>query len=72
MVRIAKSRPPTRSTGKNENRRQRLERALEEGLQETFPASDALAVTELAPTPPDNNFMSRPKSSKRRKPRKRG
>jgi hypothetical protein len=27
----------------------RLERELEEGLEETFPASDAVAVTELAP-----------------------
>lgn len=68
MVRIAKSRPPTRSAGKKKNRLQRLERALEEGLQETFPASDALAVTEPAPTPPDNGFISRPKSSSRRKP----
>jgi hypothetical protein len=71
MVRIAKSRPPTRGAGKKENRRQRLERALEEGLRETFAASDALAVTEPAPIP-NNSFISRPKSSKRRKPRKRG
>jgi hypothetical protein len=71
MVRIAKSRPPARSTGKKENRRQRLESALEEGLRETFPASDALAVTEPAPTPPDNGIISRFKASKRRKPRKR-
>ena len=67
MVRTAKSRPPTRSAGKKENRRQRLERALEEGLQETFPASDAVAVTEPAPTPPGNGFISRSKSSNRRK-----
>jgi hypothetical protein len=32
----------------------RLERALEEGLKETFPASDAVAVTEPAPKPPDD------------------
>jgi hypothetical protein len=67
MVRTAKSRPPTHRAGGKESRRQRLERALEEGLQETFPASDALAVTEPAPTPPDNGFISRPKSSIRRK-----
>jgi nicotinate phosphoribosyltransferase len=30
----------------------RLERALEEGLKETFPASDAVAVTEPAPRRP--------------------
>jgi len=29
--------------------RQRLEAALEEGLQETFPASDVVAVTEPRP-----------------------
>jgi len=40
---------------KKENRRQRLEKALEEGLEETFPASDAVAVTEPASTPPANN-----------------
>jgi hypothetical protein len=31
------------------DKRKRLERALEEGLEETFPASDAVAVTEPAP-----------------------
>jgi len=30
----------------------RLERALEKGLKETFPASDAVAVTEPAPRRP--------------------
>lgn len=34
--------------------RRRLERALEEGLEETFPASDPVAVTEPAPTPPED------------------
>jgi len=29
--------------------RKTLERELEEGLEETFPASDAVAVTEPAP-----------------------
>jgi hypothetical protein len=33
-----------------ERERQRLERALEVGLRDTFPASDAVAVTEPAPT----------------------
>lgn len=44
------AKPPKRET--KENGRQRLERALEEGLDETFPASDAVAVTQPAPTPP--------------------
>jgi nicotinate phosphoribosyltransferase len=38
------------------NRRKRLEKELEEGLEETFPASDAVAVTEPASTPPGNNL----------------
>ena len=40
---------------KKQNERQRLEKALEEGLEETFPASDAVAVTEPAPTKSDDN-----------------
>jgi nicotinate phosphoribosyltransferase len=42
-------------TDKEEKRRERLERQLEEGLEETFPASDPVSVTEPAPTPPDND-----------------
>jgi hypothetical protein len=37
--------PPKKTT----NRDQKLERELEEGLEETFPASDPVAVTEPAP-----------------------
>jgi nicotinate phosphoribosyltransferase len=33
----------------------RLERELEEGLEETFPASDPVAVTEPAVEKPDGN-----------------
>jgi len=36
-----------KKSGKAE--RKKLERELEEGLEETFPASDAVAVTEPAP-----------------------
>jgi hypothetical protein len=49
------SKRPKGDAGTKERRRRRLERALEEGLEETFPASDAVAVTEPAPTPPDND-----------------
>jgi hypothetical protein len=38
----------------DENERARLEKALEEGLEETFRACDAVAVTEPAPTLFDN------------------
>jgi len=44
---------PTRKAEKKEERRQRLEAALQQGLEETFPASDAVAVIEPAPTRPD-------------------
>jgi len=46
---------PKRDVEIKENRKQRLERALEEGLEETFPASDAVAVTEPAATPPGDD-----------------
>ena len=37
-----------------EDPRHRLVKALEEGLEETFPASDAVAVVEPASQPPDD------------------
>jgi hypothetical protein len=54
MPTIKTERRPKSEAEKKENRRARLERALEEGLEQTFPASDAVAVTEPAPTPPGN------------------
>jgi hypothetical protein len=36
-----------------EARRKNLEKRLEEGLEDTFPASDPVSVTEPAPTSPD-------------------
>jgi hypothetical protein len=38
--------------------KRRLEAALEEGLQETFPASDPVSVTQPAPTK-DHNHIRR-------------
>jgi hypothetical protein len=38
-----------------EERRRRLERALDEGLEQTFPASDPVALTQPASTRPDKN-----------------
>ena len=46
---------PKRKAEKKEERRLRLEAALQQGLEETFPASDAVAVIEPAPTPPDRD-----------------
>jgi hypothetical protein len=34
-------------------RRQRLEKSLEEGLEDSFPASDPVNVTQPPPTPTD-------------------
>jgi len=39
---------------KSEDLRHRLDKALEEGLEETFPASDAVAVIEPAPPPAED------------------
>jgi hypothetical protein len=49
------------SRSKKDAERDRLERALEEGLRETFPASDAVAVVQPAPLEPRNDYTSRPK-----------
>jgi hypothetical protein len=48
MRKASKMRKPKRKAARTESRNQRLEKALEEGLQETFPASDAVSVTEPA------------------------
>jgi hypothetical protein len=45
MMRAAKSKQPKSKSARKESQRQRLDKALEEGLEETFPASDALAIT---------------------------
>lgn len=45
---------PDKTAGKtHESKKERLERKLEEGLEETFPGSDPVAVTEPAPKPPE-------------------
>jgi hypothetical protein len=38
---------------REEERRRRLEESLEEGLRDTFPASDPINVTQPPPTPTD-------------------
>jgi len=55
-----KARRPKRKAGKRENKREQLEGALDQGLKETFPASDAVALTEPASTPPNNTTASEP------------
>jgi len=55
---------PARSDAKKKADREQLDRALEEGLKETFPASDAVAVTEPAPTPPGGKLGKREPESR--------
>ncbi len=49
MASTRKGRKAKRGQKQKDAERQCLEAALEEGLKETFPASDAVAVTEPAP-----------------------
>ena len=49
------------SRSKKDAERDRLEKALEEGLRETFPASDAVSVVQPAPLEPHNDYNSRSK-----------
>jgi hypothetical protein len=51
---MARSAPKPEKAQDAEKRR--LERALEEGLEETFPASDPVNVTQPAPTKGDNHI----------------
>jgi nicotinate phosphoribosyltransferase len=43
------------SKQKKETAKEKLERELETGLEDTFPASDPVAVTEPAPTLPGDD-----------------
>jgi len=50
-----KTKRSKRKAARKEDKQRRLERALDESLEETFPASDAVALTEPASTGPDKN-----------------
>jgi hypothetical protein len=45
--------------------KRKLDRALEKGLEDTFPASDAVAVTEPAPTLPGDDSGSEPRQTEK-------
>ena len=45
----------------DEATRRRLERSLEEGLEDSFPASDAINVTQPPPSVQDKRDGSRPR-----------
>jgi nicotinate phosphoribosyltransferase len=49
MASIPKARKSKQERNQNAIEQRRLEAALEEGLEETFPASDPVAVTEPRP-----------------------
>jgi nicotinate phosphoribosyltransferase len=49
MASTPKARKSKQERNRNAIERRRLEAALEEGLEETFPASDPVAVTEPRP-----------------------
>ena len=51
------SKPPRKPRESTEKRR--LDEALEEGLEETFPASDAVNVTQPAPSKGDHHIKRR-------------
>jgi hypothetical protein len=57
MASVDKAERRTRSVKKKkqDEKKERLERALEEGLKQTFPASDPVAVTEPVPDRPNEN-----------------
>ena len=60
MPRTAKPKKPAL----DDEAKRRLDRALDEGLEETFPASDPVAVTEPAPTPPEDGRVPRDRKPK--------
>jgi hypothetical protein len=47
--------PRSHSTDAKETEKRRLDRALEEGLEETFPGSDPVNITQPAPSKADHH-----------------
>ena len=56
---------------KTESEKQKLDRALEEGLEESFPASDPVAVTQPASESPEDSFKTDDERSRDSKHKKR-
>jgi nicotinate phosphoribosyltransferase len=54
---MAMAKKPHKHDPADAERRKELERELEEGLEETFPASDPPAVTEPAPEKPGSDSL---------------
>jgi len=56
-----RKRAQTEKEREDELRRRRLERSLEEGLQDSFPASDPINVTQPPPSAQDKREGAKPK-----------
>jgi hypothetical protein len=64
--------PQAAGKPKKESEKEQLDRALEEGLEESFPGSDPVAVTQPAPELPEDSFKTadeRSRDSKHKKHR---
>jgi hypothetical protein len=62
--------PKAPAKQKTESEKQQLDRALDEGLEETFPGSDPVAVTQPASELPEDSFKTddeRSRDSKHKK-----
>ena len=63
---------PSASKLRKDSEKQKLDRALDEGLEETFPASDPVALTEPAAEAPEDSLQTgkdRPRPRKHEKRR---
>ena len=50
------TRPGTKPNHDRDAEKRQLDQALEEGLEETFPGSDPVNVTQPAPSKPDHHI----------------
>ena len=63
--------PKATSKPGKESKKQKLDRALDEGLEETFPGSDPVAVTQPATELPEDSFKTADERSRDSKQKKR-
>jgi hypothetical protein len=61
VLEAKKKRNETEKEREDALRRNRLEKSLEEGLQDSFPASDPINVTQPPPSAQDKREGARPK-----------
>jgi hypothetical protein len=63
--------PKAASKPEKESKKQKLDGALDEGLEETFPGSDPVAVTEPETELPEDSFKTDDERSRAGKHKKR-